>query len=251
MEAFGLGAFMVAACVFATLLEHPDSPVRQRLESGFFRRALMGLAMGFTAAGLIYSPWGKQSGAHLNPAVTLTFLRLGRVDPTDAFFYVLFQFLGGALGVGLSAAVLRRKLAHPAVDHVVTVPGAHGPGVAFAAELAISFLLMSVVLFISGPYTGLLASTLVALYIMIEAPYSGMSMNPARTTGSALVAKRWTAAWIYFVAPILGMLLASEVYRASAAGPRSGGPAGAYCAKLNHDDAYRCIFCRSPEHHQP
>jgi aquaporin Z len=89
MEAAGLGIFMVSACGFGTLLEYPASPVRQAIPDPLARRALMGLAMGLTAIALVYSPWGKRSGAHLNPAVTWTFWRLGKVAPRDALAYPL------------------------------------------------------------------------------------------------------------------------------------------------------------------
>ena len=89
MEAWGLGLFMVSAAVFGTLIEHPASPVREVIADPFLRRIPMGIAMGLTAMGIIYSPWGQQSGAHLNPAVTLTFFRLGKIEPPDALFYVI------------------------------------------------------------------------------------------------------------------------------------------------------------------
>ena len=80
MEAAGLGLFMVSACGFGVLLNHPESPALAALPDAFLRQALMGLAMGATAAGLVYSPWGRRSGAHMNPAVTLAFLALGKVQ---------------------------------------------------------------------------------------------------------------------------------------------------------------------------
>jgi aquaporin Z len=64
---------MLAACAAATVLEHPASPLRQALGPPLLRRGLMGLAMGLTALGLIYSRWGRRSGAHFNPATTLAF----------------------------------------------------------------------------------------------------------------------------------------------------------------------------------
>src|SRR5262249_60399210 len=81
IEAGGLCAFMVSASLFATLFEHPDAPVRQTIADPMLRRVPMGLAMGLTAIGLIYSPFGMRSGAHFNPAVTSTFLRLRQVEP--------------------------------------------------------------------------------------------------------------------------------------------------------------------------
>jgi aquaporin Z len=85
-------------------------------------------------------------------------------------------------------------------------------------------------------FTGLFAAALVALYITFEAPISGMSMNPARTFGSAFSAHVWTALWIYFCAPPLGMLLAAEVY------VRLRGTKSVLCAKLHHQNSQRCIF---------
>ena len=150
MEAAGLGLFMLSACVWATLLQHPASPVAQVIHQPLLQRFLMGLAMALTAIGLIYSPWGKQSGAHLNPAVTLTFMRLGKVAPADALWYVLAQFVGGSFGVVLAATLLRPWIADPAVNYVVTIPGRFGPGVAFVAEVVISCVLMTVVLRVSN-----------------------------------------------------------------------------------------------------
>jgi len=241
IEAAALGLFMVAATVFTLMLEHPASPVRQAMPSAFARRMLMGLAMGGTAVALIYSPWGRRSGAHMNPAVTLTFMRLGKIDPTDAIFYMAAQFAGGLTAVLLVAAAARGALGHPAVNYAATLPGPSGLAVAFAAEVAISFGLMLAVLAISnsrgfGHLTGLAAGLLVASYITFEGPLSGMSMNPARTVASAIPAMATTALWIYFVAPVLGMLLAAQTYVAAR------GARAVACAKLHHDRVARCIF---------
>jgi aquaporin Z len=242
MEAALLGAFMVSACLFGALYESPHSPVRHAIASQLLRRILMGLSMGLTAIAIIYSPWGKQSGAHINPSVTVTFLRLGKVKRWDAIFYIASQFAGAALGVVLVARFLGQELADPAVRYVVTVPGEHGAWVALLAEFIIAFGMMSTVLYFSNHhrldrYTGLFAGLLVAIYITIEAPFSGMSMNPARTFGSGLSADVWGGLWVYLTAPPLAMLTAAEFYLW-----RQGG-AGVKCCKLHHDNDMRCIFC--------
>jgi aquaporin Z len=198
--------------------------------------------MGATAIAIVYSPWGRRSGAHFNPCVTLTFYRLGKVAGFDAAGYVAAQFVGGAAGVAVAVALLGEAVAHPAVAYAATTPGAAGVWVAFVAELAISFGLMTVVLAVSSipriaRFTGISAGVLVAAYITLEAPLSGMSMNPARTVASAVFARDWTALWIYFVAPAVGMLLAAEAH------VRVAGRRALHCAKLHHDDRVRCIFC--------
>ena len=123
IEAGALGAFMVSACSFAALLGHPESPAQNWMLSGMPMRMLMGAAMGLTAISIIYSPWGKRSGAHMNPVVTFTFWRLGKVETWDAFFYMLSQFIGGIGGVLLVHAALRSWVSHPAVNYAVTRPG--------------------------------------------------------------------------------------------------------------------------------
>ena len=247
MEAAELGLFMVSACSFTVLLEHPASPVYQMLPNPLLRMALIGIAMGLTLLGLIHTPWGKRSGAHMNPATTLMFFRLGKVANWDAFFYMAFQFIGGITGVTVSALILGPLLAHPNVNFAATQPGRSGIPAAFAAELVISFLLALTVLTVSNTarlsnFTPYFAATLVATYITFEGPLSGMSINPARTLGSALPAHAFHALWIYFTAPPIGMLLAAELYL------RVRAVRAVYCAKYHHNNSTRCIFrCRYAE----
>jgi aquaporin Z len=241
IEAALLGTFMLSACLFSALLFYPGWPVAMLIPDPLYRRVLMGVAMGATAVALNYSVWGKRSGAHYNPAVTLTFARLGKVAPGDVLGYVAAQFIGGVSGVFLAGLVIRAMLAHADVHYAVTRPGPDGAAVAFVAEAAISFVLMTVVLTASNrpalaSYTGGFAGVLVATFIVLEAPLSGMSMNPARTVASGFWAHDWTAVWIYFVAPPVGMLAAAELYL------RRHGPGGVFCAKLQH--AQPCIFCQ-------
>ena len=244
MEAGESGLYLFSACAVATLLWHPASPIQQHLATGAVRRLLMGLAMGTTIIAIVLSPWGKQSGAHFNPAVTFTFHRLGKVARWDAVFYGAAQFLGAVAGVALASLILRGAPAKSAVRYAATVPGIYGDTVAFVAELAISFILMSAILFASNHavlsrYTHYFAAMLVAAYIAFESPLSGMSTNPARTFGPALYASYWHALWIYFIAPPVGMLAAAEMFRLT----RGGTPP--YCAKLHHHNNKRCIFCHS------
>jgi aquaporin Z len=241
MEATELGLFMIAACAFTVLLFHPGSPATHLVPEGILRRILMGIAMGATAVAIIFSPIGKRSGAHFNPSVTLTFLRLGKVKPWDAAFYVAAQFVGGVAGVLLAMLLLGNLVADSSVRYAATVPGQAGALAAFAAEGAITFILMTVVLNASNSkrvarWTGVFAGMLVATYITFESPISGMSMNPARTAASAFGAHLWTSLWIYFTAPPLGMLAAAEVFKRMKAGRTVA------CAKLHHHNNQRCIF---------
>ena len=250
IEALCLGLFMLSAATFASLLRHPASPLSSTVGSFMpapLQRVPMGIAMGLTAAAIIYSPLGRRSGAHMNPAVTLTFLRLNKIEPRDAAAYVVAQFAGGAVGIIAATRLLGGLPAHPAINYVATVPGASGASAAFAAEAVISFGMMLMVLSASNArraarFTGLFAGMLIAFYITVEDPLSGTSMNPARTFGPAVLAHTARSLWIYFTAPLLGMLTAAELY------VRTIGMQHVRCAKLHHPIGGPCIFrCRFME----
>jgi aquaporin Z len=215
-EGAQLGVFMIVTLWLTLLLEHPKSPVRRRLKSGLLRRLITGAMIGVTAAALINSPWGSQTGAHFNPAVTLASLFMGRINPWDAFFYVLAQFLGGWLGLIAASLPFREAAANEKVDFAATLPK-QGIGWTLVAEAAISFVLLAVLLIVQRhaalkPYVAWFAAALLFLYISFESPVSGMSLNPARSAASAIPARNPTAAWPYFIAPIAGMVLAATVF---------------------------------------
>jgi aquaporin Z len=240
-EAACLGIFMISACVFTVLLEHPASPLHQAIESSLLRRLINGLAMGGTALAIICSRMGKRSGAHMNPAITLNYWLLGKVRGRDALLYVVSQFAGGIAGVWLGDMVLGLPLRHSAVNYAVTQPGPQGVWGAFAAEFVISLVLMFTILAVSNSrrlshWTPVFAASLVTLYITFESPFSGMSMNPARTLGSAFAANEWTALWVYFTAPPIAMFVAAGLFK----GLR--GADSVLCAKLHHHNNMRCIF---------
>jgi len=242
IEGWALGTFMVSAGLVATLLGAPVSPLHRALPHPLWRQAAGGIAMGLTAIALIHSGWGKRSGAHMNPAVTLTFLRLGRVHPWDALFFVMAQLLGGLAGVLLVAAFAGHAFSDPPVSYAATLPGSAGPAAAFAAEFMISGVLMLTVLSLQAsmrlaPFAGLIVGGLVATYITFESPLSGMSMNPARSLASAAPGMIWQHLWIYLTAPLLGMLSGAQLFLMAAGARR------VLCAKLLHPLGVRCIHC--------
>src|SRR5262245_22218637 len=203
MEAGESGVSLFSVCTVATLLWHPASPIQRYFACDAVRRLFMGLAMGATIIAIVISPWGKQSGAHFNPAVTFTFYRLGKVTSWDAVFYCAAQLLGAVAGVALAVLLLQGAPADEAVRYAATVPGIYGETITFVAELAISFLLMIAILVASNhkvlaPYTRYFTAILITSYIALESPVSGMSTNPARTFGPAFCGSYWHGIWIYF-----------------------------------------------------
>lgn len=216
-EAWGLGIFMFSAGFFDALIEYPGLPVRHYISNSVGRRFLVGLTMGITALYIFTAPFGRKSGAYINPAVTIVRNRLGDINTPDALFYIIFQFLGGSAGLYLVAILFPRWLQDPAINYIITVPGKDGTFIAFIMELVISFILITVILFMGikkrwDRFTPYVVSALITLFITFEAPFSGMSMNPARSFASAIVAGEWKGFWVYCTAPLLGMLAAEKIY---------------------------------------
>jgi aquaporin Z len=215
-EALGLGIFMVSACFFSGLLFGKSGYFVSDF-SPFWRQTMLGLMMGLTALYIFYSRFTSPSGSHINPAVTLTFLRLGKMDRWDSFFYIIFQFAGGTITVYLMAFLMGENLTSAPVRDVVTIPGKYGSLAAAATEFVIAFIMMSMTLFtadheILKKYSRIFAGILVAAYVIIAGPISGFGMNPARSFSSALPSGVWDSFWIYLFVPLAGMLGAAEFY---------------------------------------
>src|SRR5215831_13332492 len=150
MELTEMGLYLFFTCIFATLLQHPASPIRHLLPNSFVRRAAFGISVVATIVANILTPWGKQSGGHLNPAMTFAFYRLGKVEFWDAIFYGVAQFAGATAGVVIASSLLWNAPGNPAIRYAATLPGMYGASVAFIAEMTISFALMLTILFASN-----------------------------------------------------------------------------------------------------
>ena len=119
IEAWGLGLLMMAVVGFVILIEHPSLPIRYTVTSEFVRRRLIGIIVGLTTIGIIYSGWGKRSGAHINPAVTLAQYQLDRINGYDAVWYMIFQFVGSIVGAAVLIALPQVLTAFQEYEHLL------------------------------------------------------------------------------------------------------------------------------------
>lgn len=209
---------MISACFFSALLEANDAGLHKAIGDAFIRTLMIAALMGGTALFIFYSPLTSPSGSHINPAVTLSFLWLGKMCHWDAIFYIIFQFIGGTLAVYLMQFILGAQLTALPVNSAVTIPGKSGEATALITEYIIAFVTMTMVLFTSAhpqlkKFTRIFAACLVTCWVILAGPISGFGMNPARSFASALPSHTWTAFWIYLVIPIAGMISAAELFR--------------------------------------
>lgn len=194
------------------------SPVLEVVPSAGLRRLITGFLFGSTGALIALSPVGKESGAHINPVVTLAFWLMGKLRALHAAEYVVAQLLGGVIG---SLPLLLWGQMGRSVDFGTTLPGAnYGAAWATLGEIGTTFaLIIGLFIFIRHPrlrpYTPALFPFLYALMVFLEAPVSGTSTNPARSLGPAAVSNDWQGWWVYWLGPILGTLMAVIGYKVS------------------------------------
>ena len=216
-ESLGLGIFMASACFFSAILFSKSSNWNEVLPETMLKNVVMGTLMAGTALYIFYSRFTAPSGSHINPAVTITFLRLGKMCRYDAMFFIIFQVIGGTVAVVIMRLLIGPMLTDAPVNSAITVPGQFGIWWAATVEFLIALFTMSMVLFTSTHrrlqrYTRLFSGVLVCCWVIIAGPISGFGMNPARSFASALASGVWTSFWIYLVMPFAGMLSAAELF---------------------------------------
>lgn len=196
----------------------PGSPVASVVPDHSLRLLITGLLFAGTGSLVAVSPLGRLSGAHLNPSVTLAFWRRGHMHRHDLAGYVVSQVAGAVAGTALVrwwwGATAR------SVNLGVTQPG-HGVGAVGAAGIEAfmtMLLVLGILLMVSSPRTArvtpLFVWILVAVLVWQGAPWTGTSLNGARSLAPALLAPDTANLWAYLVGPLAGSLVAVAVFGA-------------------------------------
>jgi aquaporin Z len=217
-EGLGTALLVLVGVSFVILDFGQGSPVPGWIPSPAVRRLITGFLFGSTGALIALSPIGRLSGAHINPAVSAAFWFLGKLRGRHTLANVASQCLGGLLG---ALPLLLWGRTGRSINFGATLPDPNlGPALALAGEIFTTFAMVALLLaFISHPrlrqYTPALFPPLYALMVWLEAPLSGTSTNPARSFGPMVIARAWQGWWIYWLGPMVGMLLAVALHRAS------------------------------------
>jgi aquaporin Z len=185
--------------------------------------AIVAIAFGFGLALLagLYA-FGEVSGGHFNPAVSLAMVLDRRIDLGTMIGYWIAQVAGGILA-GLALLIAAGQ------DAVASTATVLGPEVGiwdgFFLEALFTAVFLMVILRASASQSSgttaflAISLTLVAIHLALV-PFTGSSVNPARSLGSGVVGGVWTDQWIYWIAPLVGSVVGFVVYRAVAAGGR-------------------------------
>jgi aquaporin Z len=211
-EFAGTGLLLLVGLSLVTFMFGAGSPMAVIIPSVALRRVITGFLFGGTGALIALSAIGRESGAHLNPVVTMAFRLYGKIDLRTAVVYVLGQLAGAV--VGCLPLLLWGSMGR-SVSFGATQPGqGYSVSIALLGEVATTFAMVSLLIIFLGfrrirPFTPAMFPLLYAVMVPLEASISGISTNPARSFGPAVVSGQWQAWWIYWAGPMLGALLAS------------------------------------------
>ena len=217
-EFFGTAILIGVGVSFVILDFGHGSPVPDLIPDPGLRRAITGFLFGCTGAAIAISPLGKESGAHINPVVTLAFWARGKIGAGHAVGYILAQLAGGVVG---ALPLLFWGEIGGSISYGATFPGSgFSDWQAALGEAVTTFALIILLFLFLGhkkirPFTPLLFPVLYTFMVWAEAPLSGTSTNPARSLGPQVVAENWRAWWVYWIGPIAGALFAVAVHRFS------------------------------------
>ncbi len=182
------------------------------LSDGVIGHAGIAIVFGAIVMAIIYC-FGELSGAHINPAVTLSFWLAKRFDKKYVLPYITSQLMGAL------AASLSLKWLFPTHELLGATLPTFEPSQTFVLELILSYILMLVIIQVStgsketGTMAGMAIGGVVLLEAMFAGPISGASMNPARSLGPAIISGHLQHLWIYLLAPTIGMFLSIFTWR--------------------------------------
>lgn len=214
-ELVGTALLVLVGLTVVILMFGTGSPGARMIPSEDLRRLITGFLFGTTGALIALSPVGTESGAHINPAVTLGFWMMGKLESRIALGYVFAQLIGATIG---SVPLLLWGPMGQSIAFGVTLPGAgYTPGAVLMGEAITTFGLIAGLCIFLGfrplrPFTPALFPFLYALMVYVESPISGTSTNPARSLGPAVVSGQWQGWWIYWIGPLIGVLVGIAMF---------------------------------------
>jgi aquaporin Z len=211
-ELIGTALLVLVGLSLVIVMFGTGSPMARLIPSEGLRRLITGFLFGTTGAAIALSAVGKESGAHINPVVTMAFWLFRKLNSRMAMIYVSAQLVGATIG---SLPLLVWGSMGRSVAFGATLPGAGWsiPAV-LLGEVVTTFTMVSLLTIFIGfrrirPFTPGIFPILYAIMVYLESPISGTSTNPARSLGPAIVSGQWQGWWIFWAGPIIGAFLAT------------------------------------------
>ncbi len=207
---FGCGSAVAAN----TLLGYAGQPIPLALST-----LLIAFAFGLSIVAMAYSI-GNISGCHINPAVSLAMLIIGKLHLADFIGYVVAQIIGAIAGAGILVFMFGSNESLGTNGYDTASALGINAGQAFVVEVILTFVFVIAILGVTsksenGAVTGLVIGLTLVLVHILGIPFTGTSVNPARSLGPAILAggEAISQVWVFILAPLAGAALAAVVYR--------------------------------------
>jgi aquaporin Z len=213
-ESIGTAILIMVGLSVVILMFGSGTPIARWIPREGPRRLITGFLFGSTGALIAISPVGKESGAHINPIVTMAFWLMGKIDSGVAAGYVLAQLTGACIG---ALPLLAWGSMGRSIYFGATIPGqGYALQTVFFGEAITTFIMVSLLITFVGfrslrRFTPAIFPILYCIMVYIEAPISGTSTNPARSFGPAVLSGVWKDWWIYWFGPVTGAFAATLV----------------------------------------
>jgi aquaporin Z len=211
-EFIGTALLVSVGLSVVILMFGAGTPMVRLIPDEKLRQVITGFLFGTTGGLIAISIIGKESGAHINPVVTMAFWLFRKIDSSTARAYVLAQLPGAVIG---SLPLLLWRQMGKSVAYGATLPGkGYSLGTVIFGEVITTFTMVSLLIIFVGfrqirAYTPAIFPVLYAIMVPLESSISGTSTNPARSFGPAIISGQWQGWWIYWIGPLTGALLAS------------------------------------------
>jgi aquaporin Z len=211
-EFLGTALLLLVGLSIVIFMFGTGSPMAEFIPAVKVRQAITGFLFGSIGASIALSPIGKVSGAHINPAVTMVFWLFRKIEGRLAVTYILAQLTGAIIGC---LPLLIWGQIGKSIQYGGTFPGNnYSFQTALLGEVITTFSMVSLLIIFIGfrrirQFTPFMFPILYAIMVPLEADISGISTNPARSLGPAVISGNWTGWWIYWIGPLAGALLAS------------------------------------------
>lgn len=212
-EFIGTALLVLVGLSAVIFINGKGSPIIKLIPDAGIRRAVSGFLFGTTGCLITISPVGKISGAHINPVVSIAFWLRKNMQFKNMLGFITAQMAGAALGC---LPLLLWKNQGQSMDYGATIPSSLNA--AFIGEIWTTFVLIAVIIFFTTHnkiknFTPFMMPVIYGVMVFVEAPLSGTSTNPARSFGPDIISNVWTGYWLYWIAPIIGTLIAVLVFR--------------------------------------
>ena len=216
-EFFGTAILMIAGISAISFNFGDNSFISSVIPNQTLRLALSGAGFGLGVVCVVYSALGQISGGHLNPALTIAFWLQEKIEARKIAPYIFFQLLGSLAGTWIVSLIMPDLSASVGYG-VTSISNSISAGAAIFIEAMLTMIFVLMIFWMTSchvrsQYTGWSVFVYLVIFVPLEAPLTGTSINPARSVGPAIISGNYSDLAVYIIGPIIGAVSGTLIAR--------------------------------------